>query len=224
MSLVPPTDESVYRRLHEAIVDQRLPAGSRLTETALADLLSASRRHVDKALQRLAQEKLVRIRRNAGAWVAAPTLQEAREIYGLRTVVEEAATRQACTSWRIEGLRLLKANLAAEECAHKDKDLRGVVRLSGEFHVLLARLSGNREIASLVEQLVARTSLVTQLYANPDGLGCWHSQHHELMSAITQRQSDRAAALMRDHLVELEEALRVSPPTSRHHELEKALK
>ena len=223
MALQPLSEDAVYRQLHAAIVDQRLPAGSRLTETALAELMSASRRHVDKALWRLAQEKLVRMRRNAGAWVAAPSLQEAREIYGLRLVIEEAAARQACNAWRAEGLRTLKANLAAEEAAHRARDLREAVRLSGEFHVLMARLSGNGEIANVVEQLVARTSLVTQLYANPDGLGCWHSQHHELMDALTQRQADRTAGLMRAHLVELEEALRVAPPGSRHHELERAL-
>ncbi|MBP7564649.1 MAG: GntR family transcriptional regulator [Burkholderiaceae bacterium] len=217
------TEDAVYRKLHAAIVDQRLPAGSRLTETALADVMSASRRHVDKALWRLSHEKLVRMRRNAGAWVAAPSLQEAREIYGLRLVIEEAAARQACHAWRPEGLRTLKANLAAEEAAHRARDLREAVRLSGEFHVLLARLSGNGEIANVVEQLVARTSLVTQLYANPEGLGCWHSQHHELMSAITQRQADRTAELMRAHLVELEEALRVPPAGARHHELQQAL-
>lgn len=217
------TEETVYRQLHAAIVDQRLPAGSRLTETALAELLSASRRHVDKALLRLSHDKLVRIRRNAGAWVAAPTLQEAREIFGLRLILEEVATRQACHAWRTEGLRTLKANLAAEEAAHRARDIREAVRLSGEFHVLLARLAGNGELAHAVEQLVARTSLVTQLYANPDGLGCWHSQHHDLMEAIAQRQGDKAAALMKDHVAELEGALRVRPPTSRHHELEAAL-
>ncbi|MFZ4288549.1 GntR family transcriptional regulator [Variovorax sp. HJSM1_2] len=224
MSADATTEEDVYRQLHAAIVDQRLPAGSRLTETALSELLSASRRHVDKALLRLAQEKLVRIRRNAGAWVAAPTLQEAREIYGLRVILEEAATRRTCEVWRPEGLRRLKANLAAEENAHRSRNLREAIRLSGEFHVLLADLSGNSELARVVEQLVARTSLVTQLYANPEGLGCWHSQHHELMDAITQRKADQAAALMRAHLVELEESLRVTAPTSRHHELAMALK
>jgi DNA-binding GntR family transcriptional regulator len=219
-----PTEDGVYQQLHAAIVDQRLPAGSRLTETALSELLAASRRHVDKALLRLAQEKLVRIRRNAGAWVAAPTYQEAREIYGLRLILEEAATRQACTAWRPESLRTLKTNLALEEAAHRARNLREAIRLSGEFHVLLARLSGNSELARVVEQLVARTSLVTQLYANPEGLGCWHSQHHELMDAIGQRQADRAAGLMRAHLVELEESLRVSAPQSRHHALAMALK
>ncbi len=219
-----PNEEDVYRQLHAAIVDQRLPAGSRLTETALADLFSASRRHVDKALLRLSHDSLVRLRRNAGAWVAAPTFQEAREIFGLRQILEEAATRRACEVWRPEGLRTLKANLAAEEAAHKARDLREAVRLSGEFHVLLARLSGNGELAKTIEQLVARTSLVTQLYSNPEGLGCWHSQHNELMDAISQRQGEKAAAIMKAHMVELEDALRVRSPTSRHHELESALK
>ena len=142
----------------------------------------------------------------------------------MRLILEEAATRQACTAWRPESLRTLKTNLAMEEAAHRARNLREAIRLSGEFHVLLARLSGNSELARVVEQLVARTSLVTQLYANPEGLGCWHSQHHELMDAIGQRQADRAAGLMRAHLVELEESLRVSAPQSRHHALAMALK
>jgi DNA-binding GntR family transcriptional regulator len=216
-------DEAVYRQLHAAIVEQRLPAGCRLTETALAQMLPASRRHVDKALQRLAHERLVRLRRNAGAWVASPTFEEAREIYGLRRVLETAAIRLACSAWRPDGLRALKSNLAAEEAAHGRHDLTEATRRSREFHVLVARLSGNAELARTVEQLVARTSLVTQLHTNPDGLRGWCRHHRDLIETLLRRDGDRSAALMHAHLTELEDALRVRAPASRHHELERAL-
>lgn len=219
----PPTDDEVYRGLRTAIVDQRLPAGSRLTETALAELLGASRRHVDKALVRLAQERLVMFRRHAGAWVATPSLVEAREIYELRLIVENAGVRKACAAWRVGQMRPLRANLAAESKARKDGDLRAAVRMSGEFHVLLARLSGSEEIGRTIEQLVARTSLITQLHTNPDAMLCWHDCHAELLRAVEQRQEEKAAEIMRSHLRTLESALRIDRPRTRHSDLERAL-
>jgi DNA-binding GntR family transcriptional regulator len=98
-----------------------------------------------------------------------------------------------------------------------------VVRLSGEFHIILARLSQSRELERQVELLVARTSLVTQLYANPNALGCWHHQHDEFLNMLSRRDADRAAQLMVQHLQELESALRVDRPGSKHEELRRAL-
>ncbi|MCU0762803.1 MAG: GntR family transcriptional regulator [Hydrogenophaga sp.] len=215
--------EDAYRELYAAIVDQRLSAGARLTETTLAQVLSCSRRHIDKALWRLAEQRLVQIRRNAGAWVAAPSFQEAREIYELRLIVETAVVRKLCAVVRPDGLKLLKQNLDAENRARRLGDQHMAVRLSGEFHIILARLSHSLELERQVEGLVARTSLVTQLYANPNGLGCWHHQHDALIERLASRDADRAAELMEKHLRELESSLRVESPASRHDELKKAL-
>lgn len=217
------TAEQAHAVLLEAIVDQRLPAGCRLTETALAQLMACSRRHVDQALVRLGEQGLVTFRRHAGASVASPTYIEGREIYEVRRLLEVAVVQKVCALHRPEGLRRLKANLDDEARAHRAGDHRKAVRFSGEFHVLLAELSGSSELHAQVARLVARTSLVTQLYANPEGLGCWHAQHGDLLQAIARRDEDRASRLMRDHLLELEGALRVRPPRTRHHELERAL-
>jgi len=215
--------ENAYRELYAAIVDQRLSAGARLTETALAQILSSSRRHVDKALWRLAEQRLVRVRRNAGAWVAAPSFLEAREIYELRLIVEAAVVRKLCAVIRPDGLKALKKNLEAENSARQQGDQRTAVRLSGEFHIILAQLAHSQELERQVELLVARTSLVTQLYANPNALGCWHHQHNELIELLASRDADRAVSLMEKHLRELESSLRVVSPESKHDELKRAL-
>ena len=215
--------QDAYRLLYAAIVDQRISAGTRLTETALAQVLSSSRRHVDKALWLLAEQRLVQLRRHAGAWVAAPSFIEAREIFELRLVLETAVVRKVCSVLRPEGLKLLKQNLDAETRARQQGDHRMAVRQSGELHVILTRLTQNRELERQVELLVARTSLVTQLYANPNALGCWHHQHHDLVDTLSRRDGDRAAALMEQHLQELESALRVDQPNSKHEELKRAL-
>jgi DNA-binding GntR family transcriptional regulator len=216
--------DDAYKVLLEAIVDQRLAAGCRLTETALAQLMSCSRRHVEQALLRLAEHGLVTIRRNAGASVATPSYIEGREIYEVRRLLEVPIVAKVCAAHRPDGMRRLRANLDAEAKFQRAGDLRSAVRLSGEFHVLLAELSGSSELQAQVERLVARTSLVTQLYANTEGLGCWHHQHGDLLAAIERRDEERASRLMRDHLLELESALRVRAPRTRHHELERALR
>jgi len=216
--------DEAYAVLLNAIIDQRLPAGSRLTETALAQLMSCSRRHVEHALTRLGEHGLVSFRRNAGASVATPSFIQGREIYELRRLLEVPIVQKVCSVYRQEGMRRLRANLDAEAKARRAGDQRAAVRLSGEFHVLLAQLSGNAELQTQIERLVARTSLVTQLYANVEGLGCWHHQHGELLTAIERRDEERATRIMREHLLELEGALRVRAPRTRHHALELALR
>ena len=74
-------DEAMYRGLHAAIYELRLPPGTRLPEDVLSNTYGVSRTLVRKVLQRMAMEGLVEIRRNRGAQVAEPSADEAREVF-----------------------------------------------------------------------------------------------------------------------------------------------
>ena len=93
--------------------------------------------------------------------------------------------------------------MAREGAERARGNLRGAIRLSGGFHVLLARLSGNRILASQVELLVARTSLVVALFENPGGMACWHDDHLKLVDLIRARQTHDAIILLQQHLEDL---------------------
>lgn len=88
-----PTDESIYNSILDAVTDQRLPPGTRLTEIELCSIYATMRRKIERVLVSLETEHVVTIERNRGARSARPTQQEARDIFSLRKLVEGEVTR-----------------------------------------------------------------------------------------------------------------------------------
>lgn len=205
----PPVENAgdAYRHLFDAIVDQRLLPGTKLTEMALVEAFGVGRRAVGAALQRLTWENLVVFFPKRGAFVAAPDANEAREVFAARMAVEAGTTEAVARTADPAAIRRLRANLDQELLLRKQGHVREAIHLSGGFHVLMAELSGNRILAEQVRLLVARTSLIINLFDNQAGLAGWHDHHDELIHHCMAGEVDKAVALMREHIIELQDAL-----------------
>ncbi len=83
-------DDIVYAHIFEAILEQRLAPGTKLSEEALGEIFGVSRTIIRRALSRLAHESVVLLRPNRGAVVASPTVEEARQVFFSRRMVERA--------------------------------------------------------------------------------------------------------------------------------------
>src|SRR2546428_12976431 len=81
-------DHLVYDRIHRAILEQRLPPGTKLGEESLSSLFDVSRARVRRILLRLAHDKAGELRPNPGASVAQPPAQDAREGVTARRIVQ----------------------------------------------------------------------------------------------------------------------------------------
>ena len=202
-------DTRLHAAIVAAIVDQRLLPGTRLGEVEVAETYGSTRRHVERALLRLECDGLVVRRRNCGVAVASPDQAQARELFQLRRMVEESVVRELARHVTRGALVPLRANLKAEAQARAAGQAREAVKLSGEFHMLLAQATGNREAAAMVGRMVVQTSLVTQLYGNADALACWNDDHGDLLDLLLLGDQDGAARLMREHLDHVESALRL---------------
>src|SRR5271170_3002291 len=101
---------AIYRCVFDAVVDQRLPPGAKLTEEQLGALFNASRTLVRSALQALAHDHIVTIERHRGAFVSAPTVADAQDIFFSRRVVESGIALEVARRIRpaeVERLRSL---------------------------------------------------------------------------------------------------------------------
>ena len=201
------TADDVYRQLLDAIVDQRLLPGTRLTEFSLMEAFNLSRRVIGTALHRLAWENLVVTFPNRGAFVAAPDANEARQVFAARIAMESGTTEAVARAADPAAIARLSDNLAREEAMRKAGRVREAIHLSGGFHLLMAELSGNRILSEQIRLLVARTSLVINLFENRNGLAGWHDHHGELIRLCAARRAKAAAALMSDHIRELERGI-----------------
>jgi DNA-binding GntR family transcriptional regulator len=198
---------SVYDDILAAIIDQRAPPGTKLNELAMCKVFGISRRDMAQVLARLVFEGLAVNLPNRGAFVASPDANEARAIFAARKVIESGITELAAQRASGADYRALEQNIVEEHAARREGRMREAVRLSGRFHLLIAQIAGNPILTELVLQLVARTSLVTSLYENPNGLSCWHDDHGALVRLLRAHRARPAVELMRKHLDHLEESL-----------------
>jgi len=204
-------DEPVFQGILAAVMDRRLPPGTRLGEEALCEVYQVSRTVVRKALQRLAQMQVVDVVPNKGASVAAPTLDETREVFEARQAIEAAIVPLAIRHARPAHIDKLRLRLAAEHQALHTPDHGNWVRLAGEFHLALAELAGNRVLARVLHELMSRCSLIVALYEAPGDAACEHAEHAQLVELIAQGDAPAAIALMATHLQALEKRLSIAP-------------
>ncbi len=201
----PPSDRAgaIYTALFSAILDHRLPPGTRLPEDEIGALFGASRTIIRAALQALAHERVVVIQPNRGAHVAKPTVEEARQVFEARSLLEPHLATLAAAQATAKDVQRLKAHHRAEERAIKAGDQSQALALSAQFHNMIAEIAKQDILAGFVRELTARSSLVIGLYWQRKDATCERHAHHELLDAIAEHQGKRAADLMRSHLVDV---------------------
>lgn len=193
----------VAARLALAIHEHRLAPGTKLSEDEVGELFGVSRTIVRAGLQRLAHERLVTLRRNRGAHVAQPTVREAREVFEARALLEPRTARSAAERCTPDDAERLHGHIAAEHAATASGDPGRALRLSGQFHLEVARIADQATIAEIIAGLVARSSLVIALYWQRRAALCESHAHHALVAALAAHDGDRAEELMKSHLLDL---------------------
>ena len=196
----------IAARLREAILDQRLVPGTKLTEAELAAIFTTTRARIRRVLLSLAQEKIITLFPGRGAFVAAPTQAEATEVLAARRLVEVGLLEQLAAPPG-SAPAVLRDIVAAETAAAGRHDRTEMIRLSGAFHVALAQWLGNAVVAEILAELVLRSSLAIALYERSEESCCLPSDHMALIDRLGSGQVTAAASLMRDHLGRIEQRL-----------------
>ena len=125
-------DHLIYERVFDAILEQRLAPGTRLSEDKLGQVFGVSRTIIRQVLQRLEHEGVVEIHRNRGASVANTTAEQARQAFAARQAIERAIVLSACDHLQPEAVQVLHAIIQAEQAALQANDRGRALRLSGE--------------------------------------------------------------------------------------------
>lgn len=190
---------AVYNALRRAIIEQALRPGLKLPEDAIGEQLGVSRTLVREAFGRLAVEGLVELKPNRGAFVAYPTLEEARDVFDVRRGLERLVAETLAGRVTDEQSAALLAHVAKEEAAH-GRDGPESIRLAGEFHIMLAEMTGNALLLRFVKEVSSRCSLILAIYGRPHSSECAVSEHRRLIGALGKGDAAQAAHLMDQHL------------------------
>jgi DNA-binding GntR family transcriptional regulator len=201
------TNDEIYARLQRAVQEHRLAPGTRLVEERLGELAGVSRTKVREVLSRLAHEGLVTLVPNRGAFIASPSVAQARDVFVTRRMIEPNMASMLAAKATPAQIRTLRRHSKQEEEARVKDDRPAIIRLSGEFHILIAEMVGNEILLRLMRELTSLTCLIITLYDKPNTPACPHTEHAELIDAIEANEGVRAARCMADHLTHIEHTL-----------------
>jgi DNA-binding GntR family transcriptional regulator len=199
--------QQIREAIRDAIVERRLAPGTKLSESDVGALFNVSRTLARAALQALSYEGLVSVEKNRGAFVAYPSPEEARQIFAARRLVEPGILRSAAehiTAAQLAQLRQLLVEEGRLMGERGQSARRAEIKASGDFHLMLASISGNLIMQRFMEELVARSSLVIALYGQSSASSCGHSEHGDIITALERKDVDTACHLMLHHIAHIE--------------------
>ena len=202
-----PDEQMIVDRIYSAVMEQRLAPRAKLSEAALCESFGVGRMRVRRSLLLLASQGIVDLHSNRGAYVACPSPQEAAEVFEARLMIEPGLVRamsQGVSPAVIDGLH---KHLELEDEARKHRERSKIIRLSGEFHVELARGHGNSALTRFVRELVTRTSLIVGMFGTNRQSTCPEDEHAQIVEAIGRGDGDDAEKIVRHHLKHIQDGL-----------------
>ena len=189
-----------YRRIRDLVLSGELAPGARLGQVELAERFGISRTPVREALRRLAGEGLVDQISNRGFRVADLGLDAVLRRLEVRALLEPGIARLAAARRNERDVAEMRAAIEREERAGSGIEAHDASR---DFHLALARATGNEELVRVLESLwlveVGRR-LLSRRYAVSNWQAEDVAEHRGILSAVELGRPDEAERLMAEHV------------------------
>lgn len=197
--------ERVYQDLRGDLLFGRIPLGERLIEEHLAERYQCSRTPVREALHRLQADGHVVKHPMGGITPQPPQATPLRELYQLRSVLEDFVVRRAAESEDKLPVADLRANwVSLRDLSPAKRDAIATpdfVYADEAFHEGLAAAAGHQTAARYLHDMNERIRILrVHDFTTPDRIASTIDEHIELTDAIIDGEADAAAALMRVHI------------------------
>ncbi len=197
--------EQTYQVLRSAILSGEFVADSRLVETQIAEKLQVSRTPIREAIQQLQKEQLIVADAQGNLRVISFSIEDARNLYRCRSVLEQESVSEACkyaTPAQLEKIELI-IQQAEKAIAQHPNELTSyqLLHIDYQFHRSLVECSGNPWLALLLDQLFDKMALlrIQTIQRNLQVLEI-RSEHRQIYEAIAERNIEKALDAIRDHL------------------------
>ena len=193
--------EQVVEQVRMAIVEGRLKPNDHVTEAILTEQLGVSRTPVREALILLEREGLVVFMPNRGAFVRAFNEGDVRDVFAMRTTLENKAAELCIDTLTEVDYARLEALIEQQRQAIEQKDVASTRSTDMNFHRTLVYAGGNRILVRNWEEIVAQIALLLNLWAAalPD-----HDEfqsvrdHRDILAAFRSRDLSAVQHLNRE--------------------------
>jgi DNA-binding GntR family transcriptional regulator len=191
--------DRAYTQLRDAVLDGELNPGEPLYEVHLADRLGMSRTPVREALQVLARDGYLEELPSRGYTVPRRSLDDLREFFELREVLESSAARYSA-------LRATHAEVEELEriCVRyeREKDDQKWAQMGHEFHSLIVQAARNTRLHTMLHSLNAQIVISRRTVARSDAPRRQAAvrDHRAIFEAIKARDEAQAQSLAAEHV------------------------
>ena len=202
--------ERAYVRIRNTILSGTFPPGFQLREEQLSELCGLSRTPVRQALQRLAAEGLITIRENRRSYVTDLSEAEFEQAFDVASMLESysaglAATR--LTEHDLQQLRELERRM--ETLAEGDmRDYRRFLELNMEFHNLIHKASGNRNLFEMIQRVPDIANTILLKSGDMKSMKEAQSDHRSIIAALELRDAKLAELQMQVHIESIRRSMR----------------
>ena len=186
--------EHAYQHLRTEILECRLMPGTRLTESHTLERLGFGKTPVREALQRLVNDNFMVVIPRHGYEVAPISLRDVEEVFGLRAIIEPQAVVMAIGKLETKTFKHLHQLAKTGYDPQNPQSIQAFQQANTEFHSIIAKASGNRRLAAIVEQCLAESQRLIQfgMLIQPRSEEATH-EHEDLLRAL--EQNDQYAVL-----------------------------
>jgi DNA-binding GntR family transcriptional regulator len=193
---VPPTrTAAVVRQLRNEIVTGELPPGTLIKDAELAARLGVSITPVREAIAQLSVEGLIDIAPNRTRHVTKVTQKNALELIDVMAVLACAGFEWGVENLTENNLELMRQRQTEFVEGLKSGNVLAAAAAGADFSTVVILASGNRELQSLVDLVVARTLRILATSAESDLWSTWIEGHDEILTRL--EAGDRAGAVER---------------------------
>ena len=188
--------------LRERILNGEFKEGDQLVQEALAEEYETSRMPVREALRQLEAQGLVVLKTHKGAIVTTIPLEQIRELFDLRALLECDILEYAIPRLTDDQLRSSQEILSQLEDAYHRKDVGAWGRLNWEFHRSLYVAADRVQTLGIIHGINVQTDRFIRLQLLLSGdVSSAEREHRELLSLCVERDSKRAVPYLRRHIL-----------------------
>lgn len=193
--------ERVYTSIKQAILSLELKPGGSLVEDDLARQLGTSKTPVRDALLTLERDGLVVKIPYKGTYVTEVALQDATDIFEIRSVLEGLAARRAARSFSPKELDELENLLTESTKARQRGDFELASQYGASFHRAILRRADNQRLEPILEKLDEQLERLRRLSDRVEGrLEKSSHEHLRILEALKLGDPEKAEQAMRSHL------------------------
>lgn len=189
----------VQETLRAEILQGKIAAGSRLRQDEIAHTLGVSTTPVREALRMLAAEGLVSIYVHRGAFVRELTLDDVREIYGLRVILEPLLLARAFPD--ISDDIIMQAGEINDELS-KTTQIDQWALLNHQFHNVFWQKHLQSRLGLIVENLQTASMpyVALSLHCYQQHIHDSNTIHIDMLAAFQKSDLEKSIELSKAHL------------------------